>query len=179
MADAVVGSPGTSADVVLRLVRSETTVDIPGNRSYLVADLYLKVTAANGAGGPYKLSPPSSASLGSSVGSMGAWSGGYDLRPASALPALHLIHYEGWIPHLPDGTRTVSFTMSFTGAGGTPLDTAYGTDSIVLTPIPRNRAYVGVDDEWVEAETYVGVNGAWRPALLHAGVDDTWKLVGA
>src|SRR5690606_10209890 len=107
----------------------------------------------------------SSASLGSSLGSMGTWSAGYDLRPASALPALHLVHWEGWVTHLADGKRTVSFTMSFTGAGGTPLDTAYGTDSIMLTAIPRNRTMVGIAGAWEEAETFVGVNGSWQPAL--------------
>jgi hypothetical protein len=179
MVDVAVGHPGTSASVVLRFVRSEGAVDIPNNRSYLYADLYLAVTAPNGAGGPWKLSPPSSASLGSSLGSMGTWSGGYDLRPASSLPSLHLIHWEGWVTHAADGKRTVSFTFSFVGAGGTPLDHGEGSDSIVLTAIPRNRAMVGVAGAWKEAETYVGVNGEWKPALIYAGVSGEWKLGGA
>ncbi len=179
MVDVTVGSPGTSADVALRLVRSEGVVDIPNNRSYLYADLYLTVTAANGAGGPFRLSPASSASLGSSLGSLGTWSAGYDLRPASSLPQIHLIHWEGWVNHNADGTRTVSFTFSFTGAGGTPLDHGEGSDSIVLTAIPRNRAMVGVGGVWKQAETYVGINGEWKPALIYAGVSGQWKLAGA
>lgn len=176
MADAAVATPGTSADVVARLIRSEGTIDIPNNRSYLYADLYLKLTAANGAGGPWKLSPASSAYLNSSLGSMGAWSAGYDLRPASSLPQLHLIHWEGWVTHDPDGTKTVTFSFGFTGNGGTPLGSGAGADSITLAAIPRNRIRVGQGAVWRHAESYVGVNGEWRPALIHAGVGDAWRL---
>lgn len=169
MTDVAIGTPGTSADVVARLVRSEGLIDVPNNRSYLYADLYLKVTAANGASGPWKASPPSSASLGSSLGSLGTWSGGYDLRPASSLPAQLLIHWEGWVAHDADGKKTVSFTITFTGAGGSPLDHGYGEDSIVLSAIPRNRI-IARDDEgdFVTADFHAKVNGVFVPAQLYA-----------
>ena len=76
MVDAAVAHAGTSAAVVVRFLHSEGTVDVVDNRSYLCADLYLAVTAANGASGPFKLSPASSAYLNSCFGSMGSWSVG-------------------------------------------------------------------------------------------------------
>lgn len=177
MADAAVANPGTSASVVVRLTRSETVVDVPNNRSYLVADLTLKVTAANGAGGPVDGNQWSTASLNSSLGSMGTWQGTYDLRPASSFPSLLLIHWEGWVTHDADGTKTVTFTFGFSGQGGTPLGVGSGADSITLTAIPRNRVKVGVSGSWQLADVYVGINGAWVPARPYVGVSGAWKEV--
>lgn len=77
------------------------------------------------------------------------------------------------IPHTADGTKTISIAASYNGRS--PLGTASLAASFTLPPIPRNRVFVGVDDEWVEHELYVGVNDAWIPARPYVGVDDAWK----
>ena len=175
MVDIAVPNPGTTAAVVLRFIRSEGTVDVPNNRSYLYADLYLAVTAANGSAGPFKSSPASSAGLDSSLGSMGSWSGPYDLRPASALPQLHLIHWEGWVNHGTDGSQSVFFSFTFNGAGGTPLGNAYGEDSIALTRILRGPR-VRSGGSWRNSVAYVRTGGTWRTAVPYVRSGGAWRI---
>ena len=177
MVDAAVAHPGTSAAVVLRFIRSEGTVDTVNNRSYLYADLYLKVTASNGAGGPFKTSPASSAYLNSSLGALGSWSAGYDLRPASGLPQIHLVHWEGWVAHDADGKKTVTFSFGFSGAGGTPLGSGSGSDSIVLTAISRNLMRVKVAGVQTFHLVYAKINGVMTPVQPAVKDGGTMKLL--
>lgn len=180
MTDALVARPGTSATVVVRLTSSEGTVDIQNNRSYLYVDGYLGVTAANGAGGPYKLSPASSAALyasGNLSGQIGSWSAGYDLRPASSLPFLHLIHWEGWVAHNADGSASVNLQFDFSGAGGTPLGFGSVSHTQGLSTIPRNRTIVGSGGTWKTGEVYVDINGERKMGQPYVGKDGAWVLL--
>lgn len=178
MADAAVGTPGTSADYVVRLNRSEGSLDIAGNRSYLSLSLYLVTTAANGAGGAYNLNNWSTAYVNSAeLGSLVAWQGHYDMRPASSLPSLHLGSWEGWVTHNSDGTKTINFTFGFSGQGGTPLSTGDGSDSIVLTPLPRGPK-VRIGGAWKQSTAYVRVGGAWKQAVPYTRVGGGWKSPG-
>lgn len=178
MADAAVGTPGTSADYNVRLTRVETTLDAANNRSYLVVDLDLVTIAANGAGGAYNLNPGTTAYVNSAeLGSLIAFSGTYDMRPASSLPVKDLGHWEGWVTHDSDGTKTINFTFGFSGQGGTPLSTGSGADSIVLTPLPRGPK-VRVGGAWKDSTAYVRVGGVWKEATPHVRIGGVWKSMG-
>lgn len=178
MADAAVATPGTSASVVIRCIASEGTVDVPNNRSYLYVDLYLVVTAYNGANGPFRTSPADSYGyVDSSVGLMIANTRGYDLRQSVA-SSIHWGSYAGWIPHLPDGTRTVTLNFGFNGGGGTPLGNGSGSMSITLTPIAQAslERYDGSSFKKSILERYDG--SGWKRQILERYDGSSWKRQG-
>lgn len=178
MTDGAVASPGTSATTVVRLLSSEGTVDIPNNRSYLYVDCYLGITASNGAAGPFKTSPASSAALyasGSLGGQIGGWSAGYDLRPASSLPFLHLIHYEGWVTHDAQGAASVNLQFDFSGNGGTPLGFGTVSHTQPLTTIPRGALDEYVGGVWDVSALDVYDAGVWKQQALDVYDAGVWK----
>ena len=173
MADVSVATPGTSADVVFRLSRSEGAVDIPNNSSYLYVDAYLLVTAYNGAGGPYRLSGDSRGYVNSSLGMMIDVTKGYDLR-SSVASSILWGHWEGWVTHDSNGNRTVTFSFGFTGGGGNPLGNGGpGGDSITLTPIPQSaleRYQSGYRKQILERYT----GSTWRRQILERWSGTGW-----
>lgn len=159
--------------------RASSSPDPANNRSYLSVDLYLEVTAANGAGGPFRTSPADSNGYvtSSQLGTLINVTQGYDLRPAASLPSIYWGHWEGWVTHDADGTKTVNFSYGFTGGGGTPLGSGSGSDSIVLPALPRGP-YVGVAGVAKSTLVYVGVGGVAKQAQMYIGVGGVAKLVG-
>lgn len=177
MVTAVVASPGTSADVVVELLVSEGTVDIPNNRSMMYVTERLRVTAYNGAGGPFKTSPASYGYVNSSLGTLVSVSKGYDLRSSSGLNPITWGTWSGWVTHDADGKKTVTFTYGFEGEGGTPLGNGSGSHSFTLTEIPRGpRIKIGAI--WKNTILYIKSSGIWKIALLYIKSSGIWKITG-
>lgn len=124
---------------------------------------------------PFNLNATSSATA--TVGGVVFSSGGlsYDFRPPNAV--IPIGSGSTTVTHEADGTKTITLAAAY--SGGSPLGDASLSTPLTLPKINRNRAKVGVADEWVGAEVYVGVNGEWVPAKPYVGVAGAWKEVSA
>ncbi len=165
-------TPGTSADVKLVLELDIASTSIPLNR-HEVAWLLKMVETTNA--NPRRENHDCTATV--SVNGLVYNATNLDYNFDGTNETIVVASGSTLVTQNPDGNKIISVSADYNGR--TPLGTASVSAIVALPTIPRNRAYVGVDDEWVEAETYVGVNGVWVPALISVGVDGQWKQVGA
>jgi hypothetical protein len=178
MPDASVATPGTSADVVVRLTRTEGTVDIPNNRSFLTVTLRLVVTAYNGSGGPFNNNNNSRGIVDTDeIGELIDVTKSYDLRSGVSSSILWG-SWSGWVDHDEDGTKTIHFDYDFIGGNGTPLGNGGGSSTLVLSNIPRYGAeeYDGVAWEDRFAERWDG--SAWVLQATEEFDGSTWVIRG-
>lgn len=176
MAEVGVAHPGTSADVRLECTYAIGTQDIANNRTYLTIWERIYVAAYNGAGGPWKASPASSASVTSVMGTHIGFSGGYDLR-SSVQSSQSLGSWAGWVNHNADGTMALGISYAFSGNGGTPLGNGSGSFTITFPRIPRGPR-VKFGGVWRNTVLYVKHLGVWKIAVLYVKHLGTWKIGG-
>jgi hypothetical protein len=168
-------TPGTSADIYIMFDVDESgTRDDINNRSLMNHNLFLYRN--NSVGSPYNLNGNASKSAvidGTTVNSGGT---SYDFRSprntaGSTYPLGSGTHY---VTHATDGTKSFSFSCSFSDAAGATLGSGGGSNSMAVT---RTQRLTKIKDASVWKRGYVWIKdgGVWKRGLIHGKDAGAWK----
>lgn len=168
-------TPGTSADIRIRLSVTESTKDPINNRTLMAWSCYLY--RANDLGSPFNLNNNATVSASVNGSVLSSSSKSYDFRSPKNTAGSTVSMGSGtkWVDHLADGTKSIICSVSFTdGAGGT-LGTGSDTNNTLVIVRLYRLIRLKVASVWEYAYVWIKSGGIWKRALPFVKSGGTWK----
>lgn len=149
-----------------------TEQDVDNNRSYVRAYFYAALKSGQSSTTWGDSGCSSSFSVGGVSGTGLKSDGSYDFRSPSTVNSLGT--FAGWINHSSDGTKSVTFSGSFTTSSSW-ITGGSASGSRTLPTIERGLIRVRVSGTWRTGVPYVRVAGTWRRGQAFVKISGVWR----
>lgn len=166
-------TPGTVATMQLRLILTETEVDIANNRTKISYTAAIAKTSSNGS--------PSHDSSNDVVlklnGSTIYTNLNHGYSFGSGTSTLTITSGTQWVTHGEDGTKSLAYNLDYKESGTQIIGSANLAGSMTLTVIRRGPR-VKDSGTWKPSVAYVKDSGEWKVAIPYVKKDGEWKIAG-